>query len=246
MWARRSCRQGEWHEEDEVKRNPCKRNTMCGAKDPRTGSLCSLPFGHRGNHLAEGDFSRHAFPPGSSIKWPRTGRERANIIGTIDIDQLAHIFGLPESLEFFEQVQTDDSTWNEAYEYLVKEERLTKSQAVKKADKYQQEHDDELMRKYSNSVGSAAGYFFEQCGMELQEVKNEGRYEIIGDAEEAASAIIEIINGIGLTYSSLSDFRESYGSLSEAVMVHLPYLKHYAEVYGTSSARTLFDKSMRY
>ena len=43
--------------------------TMCGKRDVRTGSVCCLPMGHAGDHLAEGDFSRGAFPPGSAVRW---------------------------------------------------------------------------------------------------------------------------------------------------------------------------------
>jgi len=129
------------------------------------------------------------------------------------------------------------------------------------ADKAEAEEMDNLYRQWENGVTSAIEYLFNNHKLnfvikeekKLHKDKNgkEWPYTIKhyfispeNSWEDAANAIKETINGVGMFY--FTDLQEFIGSSAqETICMHLHWLKDYPRVYGTSNVHTIYESAWR-
>lgn len=113
---------------------------------------------------------------------------------------------------------------------------------------------DDTYDQWHAAVEYVANQIFEQHGLKLVEKKRKGQrypyeYKIVPEKswEDAAGAIIDTINGVGMFYfSSVKEFLESGPyTARQAVLSHLHWMKERASVYGTTSAERMFENHWR-
>jgi len=170
-----------------------------------------------------------------------------------DLDKIAKMFSLPTIDEVEEMnVEYKDEAYRAGYDE-AKSEGESDEKAEERAFKFEQAAGDEIVRNWHNAVTSVAEQLFGAHKLELvQRRKKETlpfEYYVIPTEtwREAANEIRETINGVGTShFSSLKEFLES-GPYTprEAVENHLGYVRHYPEVYGTSSAGRIYESAWR-
>lgn len=178
---------------------------------------------------------------------------------TITIDELTDSLGVRRVDEVWDDLLESGS---ETYVYAYREalsEGMSEEDAEEFAQKAEQEEMDEVFRKYVDAIESAAEELYGQHGLSITipTKRIEGREVQVLDKikveptktwRAAAAEIIETINGVGMFhFDSVEEFLES-GPYTpcEAVMSHLHWIKEYPSVYGTRSAESMVDESMRY
>ena len=164
------------------------------------------------------------------------------------IEYLAKMFGLP-AWDDVEEMNVE--YFAEAYRYGMQ------SGVEDDGLKAEQEAQDEIYRQWHTAVEYAATRLFEMHGLTLQPVaarrgpKTSTPYEYrVVPAKswaDAATKLIETINGVGyFEFGSLKEFLESGPyTAREAVLSHLGWIKDYPRVYGSDSARSLYEHSWR-
>ena len=163
----------------------------------------------------------------------------------ITIDQLAEMFGLPEwddVRELNADNLTDGIDWSD--EDAALEAELAAA--------------NEIYARWYDAVRKVADVLFKAHGLELVDtvkvtkdfhrcVDLRVRPKATSDWKTAAEKLRQTINRVGYFYfSSLKEFLDSGPyTARRAVLTHLPYVRHYAEVFGVSSARTLYEVAWR-
>lgn len=110
------------------------------------------------------------------------------------------------------------------------------------------ERDDAYIR-YSRAIEAVGERALEEHGMML-EPQNSGReFELkpAHDWRSAAQRVMETVNGKGPFYfPNVEEFAEiNCGSLRDAAISHLGYVKHYPAVYGGPSIQAQIERHMR-
>lgn len=174
----------------------------------------------------------------------------------ITAERLAEILGLPQPEDFFEGLEVSPEAYNYAYTHAL-QEGMSEEEAEEFAMEAERDEMDEAMRMYWDGLESAAERLFEEHGLEVDRVMKgrgakrawTGEYKIepIDSWRDAASKIMETVNGVGIfTYYSLKEFLDSGPwTPRQAVLEHLGWIKYYPEVYGSSSAQGIFEGAFR-
>jgi hypothetical protein len=170
-----------------------------------------------------------------------------------NIDQLAKLFGLPD----WDEVDERNVDYRfEAGSYAEREARedgATEEEAEEAGLKAEQEAQDEVYRNWHSGVEAAAEDLFNAHGLALiGRGKAEPwyyEYKIAPERswKDAAGKIMDTINGVGYFYfNSLREFLDSGPyTARQAVLEHLGYISDYPEVYGSSSARSIYERAWR-
>jgi len=182
----------------------------------------------------------------------------------INIDQLAKLFGLPPSDDI--QELNSDYVWEAgeaAYREALKDDR-SESAAEAAREKAEFAAQDDLYANWYDAVESAASDLFEKHHLELHpagkwwpstyhETKAEARpydLKIVPSISwlDAAEKIRQTADGVGYAYVG-NDVKEflSLGpwTARQAVLEHLGVITQYPEVYGSASARRLYESAFR-
>lgn len=156
----------------------------------------------------------------------------------INLDQIAKMFGLPEWDDVDER--------NQHYYYEA-------ARGAEDEEAAETEARDELFRKWHDAVERVAEDLFGEHGLELDPLGKDKRlayeYKIIPKVNwnEAANKIRETLNGVGyFHFNDLKEFlRSGPYTAQQAVLSHLGTIADYPAVYGSSSARRIYDAAMR-
>lgn len=168
----------------------------------------------------------------------------------IDIYQLAGMFKLPN--------------WNDIeennFEYVhgaghsaamqAKEGGETEKQIEKTRNKAEEDAHEEIYRNYHASVMSAADELFGLHHLELVPIRKNDRYPFEYRIEpasgktwsDAAKQLATTINGVGLTYEDPSEYGKTP---KKYVLSRIGWVSQYPEVYGTASAKRIYERSWR-
>lgn len=194
----------------------------CGGKGRTTGCrLCGVMSGRR-NEI------RHLKKPASS----KTSSK-------IDIDRIVKLFGFPEWNDIDER--NSDYYWEAA-------------RGAEDPEAAERAAQDELYGNWYNAVTGVAERLFEEHGLELDPVrvaKSKRPYEFKvvpkKDWKDAANKIRETINGVGdFHFNNLREFLDSGPyTAQQAVLSHLGYVADHPRVYGSGSARSMYDAAIR-
>lgn len=152
---------------------------------------------------------------------------------TLDVSQLAKLLDLP-SWEDIDELHMD-------YYWECVDSDATEAEAQYQADAAR----DDTMRSWRHGVLGAAEQLLGEHGLEL--TGGPWDYQLVPTVSwrDAANKIRQTVNGVGyFHFGTLAEFLESGPyTAREAVLSHLGYVKRYPEVYGTSSARSLYEHS---
>jgi hypothetical protein len=176
---------------------------------------------------------------------------------TTDIDQLAALFELPSYDDIHEN--NLDYIW-EAGDYAVREAQeeedgeLDESDVEEIREGAENAADREIFAQWYSGVTSAAERLFEEHALELVPKgrdKYSHEFKILPATKgvqgwrNAADAIRETINGVGyFHFNTLKEFLDSGPySAKEAVLEHLHVIADYPKVYGSRSARSIYDSA---
>lgn len=164
----------------------------------------------------------------------------------VNIDQLATLLKLDE----WDDVSEHNSDY--IYEAAGSVEEASGEEAHLKR---QEKVADEVYDTWHNAVESVANEIFDQHNLELQPIAPRRRgmptyeYRIVPRVswEDAASKIIDTINGVGMfEFASVREFMESGPyTVRQAVLSHLGHMKRRPDVYGTDSPRRLYERAWR-
>jgi hypothetical protein len=171
----------------------------------------------------------------------------------INANELAELFGLTTYDDLHEH--NIDYIW-EAGNYAYKEaldDDASEEEAEEARDKAEQEADRELFENWHSALMNAAEYLFQEHGLTLAPVRGGEDYpfefRVAPETSwgDAARKIVETINGVGyFHFDSLRDFLDSGPYTPRtATLEHLHYINRYPEVYGSDSARSIFDRHFR-
>lgn len=174
----------------------------------------------------------------SKKKTAHATKAKAGIGDKMNIDQLAKLFGLPD----FDKI--DEMNQDHYHEM---------SQGAGDEEEAEREAQTAVYNQWYDAVESAASKLFEQHGLELTPTGKQGtekrRYEfkIVPSKswDDAANKLRETINGVGdFHFDNLREFLASGPyTAKQAVLSHLGYIKRYPDVYGSSSARRMYDSA---
>jgi hypothetical protein len=171
---------------------------------------------------------------------------------TIDINQVADLLHLPDH----DRLQGDGIDWIfkfgcQAYDYVI-DKGGSEEDAEQAREDAESEASDEIFNQWYDGVERAADELFEVHGLTLIPDGSDRRpfkFQIKPKVSwnDAAKKIVETINGVGyFWFQSLEEFLDSGPyTAREAVLSHLHYIPQYPDVYGTPSARTIYDHSFR-
>jgi hypothetical protein len=198
-------------------------------------------------------------PPSLARRPQRGGVEEARkapwhgpVKDKLNTDEIAKLFDI-DTYEDLHERNIDNLF--EAGSYARKEaldSGASEEEAEAAEMKAEEEADTELFHQWHDGVMAAAEYLFEKHRLVLVPVKKSDypfEYRVVPEKswEDAATAIVETINGVGyFHFSSLREFLDSgpYTPRS-AVLTHLHYTARYPEVYGDTSARRIYERSFR-
>lgn len=172
----------------------------------------------------------------------------------INIDELAKLFGMPD----YERIE-------ELNEAFLAEARQAGYESAKQDDdpdaeevglEAEQEAQTELYNKWYDAVESAAESLFGQHGLELYPAKKPKigtrSYDLkivpVISWRNAAEKIRATAEGVGYAYvgNDVDEFLNlGPWTARQAVLEHIGVIKHYPEVYGASSARSLYERAFR-
>ena len=169
----------------------------------------------------------------------------------INIDQLAKLFDLPP-YDDIEELNSDNiyDAGQSAYDEDEDASETAREAAREKAEWHAQA---EIYGQWYDAVKSVASQLFEEHGLELTPTGKQGddkrRYDFkIEPAkswDEAANKIRETVNGVGyFHFNTLREFLDSGPyTARQAVLSHLEHIASYPAVYGSSSARSLYENA---
>ena len=189
----------------------------------------------------------------------RTGRRRRRSrafgddetrSGTFDIDAFAKFLGVPTVEDIWEL----NTEWlGDAYAAGMEDARsedLSEEEAEERALEWEQNAGDELFSRYVGALEAAAEAILGPQNLAAEAKPKKGIYKIVpsGTWREAASALVQTINGVGMFYyTDAKELKDAgpYKSYKQAVLSHLHWATRYPEVYGTRSAELVFSDSWR-
>jgi hypothetical protein len=155
----------------------------------------------------------------------------------IDVDRIVKLFGLPEWDDVDER--------NSDYYYQAAsgaEDTDAAADAVR----------DELYGNWYDAVTGVAERLFGEHGLELDPVgkgKRPFEFKVVPKQNwnDAANKIRETINGVGyFHFNNLAEFLESGPyTAQQAVLSHLGSIADHPRVYGSGSARSMYDAAIR-
>jgi hypothetical protein len=155
----------------------------------------------------------------------------------IDLDRIVKLFGLPE---------WDDLDERTLHYYHEAARGAEDEEAAADAAR------DELYRNWYDAVTSVAERLFGEHGLNLIAVgKGDRPYEFKiapqTSWDAAANWIRETINGVGyFHFNNLREFLDSGPyTAQQAALSHLGSIADHPRVYGSGSARTMYDAAMR-
>lgn len=167
----------------------------------------------------------------------------------IDLDRIAKMFDLPEW----------DGVLESNVDFVFENARVAEEQADKEAtekelkkirEEAEIEAQDEVYSNWHGAVTSAADELFGFHHLQLIPVKKGERYPFEYRIEpasgktwsDAAKQLSTTINGVGLTYEDPSEYGKTP---KKYVLSRLGWISRYPEVYGTSSADRIYERSWR-
>jgi len=172
-------------------------------------------------------------------------KSRSEASDKLTIEQLAEMFGLP--------------SWDRVDE-MNQQHYWEMSRGADDEDaqmEAEQEAQTEVYNQWYDAVESTASKLFEQHGLELRgsplrKAKESGRPHLLklfpaNTWNDVADKIRKTVNGVGdFHFDSLKEFLDSGPyTARQAALSHLGYVKQYPAVYGSSSARDMYDRSWR-
>lgn len=173
--------------------------------------------------------------------------------GKRNVDQLAEMLELP-SWERITELNLD----NYAEARAAARERLDEptdasEEEIEEAEiKAEYAAEAEVYSSWHGAILHAAGTLFEVHGLELvpvtpDELSYEFRITPTKSWEDAANKIRETFNGIGcFRFDSTKEFLDSGPyTARQAVLAHLGCVGSYPEVYGSTSAHSLYERGWR-
>jgi len=196
---------------------------------------------------------RPVSPPRSALRY-NPGKKAAKV--EFDTDELAKMFGLTEwqTLRDF----NEDYLWRERAEAEKEARRARRSEsAVEKAgEKAEQDAEYELFRSWHRGVTTVAETYFGKHHLTLVPVSTRRRnalpykyrVEATDGWRKALREIIETINGVGMFYfKDAADIIRSgpYKSDRDAVVNHIHWIARWPEVYGETSAESIYKRAFR-
>lgn len=178
----------------------------------------------------------------------------ANHTGYINVDTLAAMFKLPSWDKTDEcNIEYIWETGQYAYSEALKEGK-SEAEAEESREEAERIESEDMFHKWHRAVTVAVGQMFEKHGLALKpRRKGEAypfEYKIVALAgwKDAADKIIDTINGVGyFHFGTVRDFISSgpYRTARQAVLHHVGWIPDHAEVYGTSSARMIYETYLR-
>lgn len=168
---------------------------------------------------------------------------------TLSVSDLAELLKLPafdsiDGLNF--DYYVEQGAW--AYRYAI-DKGASEDAAEAARDEAESEAHEEVFDKWEDGVMNAAETLFDAHGLKLVQVKSTGKYRVlpVKSWREAADAIRETINGVGyFHFANVTEFARSIPTSVRGVAIsHLHWIADYPEVYGTDSARRIFDRAWR-
>jgi hypothetical protein len=179
-----------------------------------------------------------------------------------NIDQLALLLDLPEWDDIFEMnleyiADRGQYAFDEALDDSDAEDNETlEAEAEVAREDAEGLAQDEVYGQWYAGVFDAAERLLEEHELDLVSIGDDTfPYEFEVRPKEsgqkgwrkAAEALLETINGVGDFYfSSVEDFMDSGPyTAREAVLSHLGYISYYPEIYGSHSARAIYEWSWR-
>src|SRR5574341_1354413 len=173
-----------------------------------------------------------------------------------NIDQLAAMFDLP-AYDEIDELNRDNIMEAGHYAYKAAlEEDESEDDAEAAREKAEMRAQDEIFNSWYDAVERAASQLFEHHNLELQPTGKQGtkerRYEfkIVPEKSwlDAAAKIRQTADGVCYSYVG-NDVKEflSLGPWSprQAVLEHLGVIARYPEVYGSTSARNIYERAFR-
>ncbi len=137
---------------------------------------------------------------------------------------------------------------SESYNYVLKqakEDGYTDEQAEEKAMEAEDKERSEEFEKYQQSIVRTLNYLLNFHDIELEE-KGKKYYLVTQKSwKEVADKVATTITGHGMfEYNSGKELKEglSCKTYCEAAIQHLHWLKHYTEVYGERSYRSVYER----
>lgn len=167
----------------------------------------------------------------------------------VDLDRLARMFKLPEWDSVLE-ANIDYVDENVRTAEREADEDATEAELEKIREEAEIEAQDEVYSQYHGAVMSAAEQLFGEHHLELVPVKKGERYPFEFRIEpvsgktwkDAAKQLATTINGVGLTYEDPSEYGRAP---RQYVLSRLSWVSSYPEVYGSSSASRIYERSWR-
>lgn len=167
----------------------------------------------------------------------------------IDLARIVKMFDLPD----------EEAIWESNWEYLAEarsiarkeaDEDATEEEIEKAENEAENAAQEEIWGNYHNAVTSAADQLFEVHDLELVPVRKGERYPfefriqpVSGKTwKDAARKLAATINGVGLTYEDPSEYGRAP---RQYVLSRLGWVSSYPEVYGSSSASSIYERSWR-
>jgi hypothetical protein len=169
--------------------------------------------------------------PGASGKKKQTTK--------IDVDQIVKMFGLP--------------AWDDIDE-LNSHYYWESAKGAEDPEAAEQEARDDLYGKWYDAVTGVAESLFGEHGLDLDPIgkhkdKRPYYFKIVPktDWKDAANKIRTTMGGVGyFDFNTLREFLDSGPyTATQAVLSHLGTIADYPRVYGSGSARTMYDSAMR-
>ena len=164
--------------------------------------------------------------------------------GKVDLSRIAKLLGIIGPDEYQEHCTESGYTYGEV---------LRAGGTDEEAERAEQEENADSFRRYHDALMHAADSVFGAHGLMLVPIgKTRLPWEFtirpIKTWKDAAALIVETINGVGqFEFSSISEFtRSGPYTVRESVLRHLGWLPSRSEVYGDASARSMFERAMRY
>jgi hypothetical protein len=170
----------------------------------------------------------------------------------ININQLATLFKLPAFDSYLDNWESE--TYSYVYNDSLKQ-GFSESDAEEKAVIAEGKEQSEFFNRWYDAVAAVAEKFFELHGLHLTAFgkgrKQSRPYEYkitpLKSWDDAAFKIVQTINGVGYYhFNNVKEFADSVPcTVRQAVLSHIHWVKDYAEVFGDTSPRRLYDIHMR-
>lgn len=168
----------------------------------------------------------------------------------VDIDTLSGKLGLPTWDDELDNLETSD-VWRDAFRSALKEaeddglhSEVAEAVAREKADDYESELINNYYKAWNTSRLEALEVTLDHANITLEQMNDKWFIVPKKSWKDSAAHIVEVINGVGLFYfESVDELLDGY-TLREGILSHIHHLKHYGDVYGTDSAKRIFERAL--